>query len=146
MRWEKSQLERYQSAKEYIDTALIPIFRLGLGERMEETLLKAEQAVQLATRAEDQLMGRVMLLPAYTYVESDPELLVSSLKAYTSYIKNNHFKHVVWIASEQIWDKYIQDIPGKWLYVDKFIRQESEQKELNHEHFVTSLIESWKNA
>ncbi|GAB7387537.1 hypothetical protein BSNK01_13740 [Bacillaceae bacterium] len=65
MRWSKEGLEKFRMAKEFIDTALIPVHRIPWREP-EEELRRYERLQTIAESVEQRLAGRVFLLPAIT--------------------------------------------------------------------------------
>ncbi|HJV46382.1 MAG TPA: DUF2487 family protein [Bacillota bacterium] len=72
MRWKVEDIEKYEQAKEYIDTAVIPVFSfdpnlLGIEVVLEQTWLE-----EVCVYAERQLTGRVVLFPTLYLFNNEP--------------------------------------------------------------------------
>lgn len=101
MKWEFSALDKFLQHEEYIDTALIPLVKLDLGSDFAKALSWATWLTGICHAVEEQLTGRVMLFPAYTYVQSIPmERIREDISATSSYFKQHNFKHVVYVYIE----------------------------------------------
>lgn len=101
MRWEYTSKERFVEHQEYVDTAIIPLVKLELGERFSRSLSLATWLTGIAHAVEEQLTGRVMLFPQHNYVETiAEEKLNEDLSLTSDYFKQHKFKHVVYVSIE----------------------------------------------
>ena len=71
MKWVSKDIETYLSAKEYVDTAVIPLFTVSFGNEMKQSASSAEFITLLTNYLERQFTGRLMLFPPFTYLKTD---------------------------------------------------------------------------
>lgn len=124
MKWKVDDLEKYIEAKEYIDTVIIPLmpFQLTneqtmLDEAFQETVLRHS-----TNQIEEELSGRVMLTPLYTYIKTDHiENEVERLNEWINHLKNQPFKSVFFVTFDMQWKKVEQSLNGHliWLPIGK---------------------------
>jgi hypothetical protein len=129
MKLEISTIDRYIDAKEYIDTAILPVIRLDLSESMKNSLQQSTALLTLLTYIEEQLQGRVMLLPMLTYIEKDSGMLSIQITEYTDYIKKHGFEHVVIASFEEIYENKIISFSAEQLILSKYVDEISELNE-----------------
>lgn len=65
MRWRMTDAKDYLQAKDYIDTAVIPLINIKVGDHFKMAAEKGEFTQLLSEELERQLKGRVYLLPIY---------------------------------------------------------------------------------
>lgn len=105
MKWELSSADHFLQHKEYIDTAIIPLVRVSLADDYKESVQLATWVTGVAHALEEQLTGRVLLLPVHTYYERyDEEELIKHLSSVQFYLQGHQFKYIVFLllADEQI--------------------------------------------
>jgi hypothetical protein len=118
MKWVSKDIETYLSAKEYVDTAVIPLFSVSFGNEMKQSASSAEFITLLTNYLERQFTGRLMLFPPFTYLKSDdPEDVFSKLKIWESNIEKNEFKHIFYITSESDWKIYEKQLSGPLIWL-----------------------------
>ncbi|MEH7117883.1 YpiF family protein [Neobacillus vireti] len=101
MKWIPQEVETYLSAKEYVDTAVIPVYSLSFGEEMKQSAAAFEFISLLTGYLEKQFTGRILLFPPYTYLKSEHiENVVSGLSKWEETVVQNEFKHIFYITSE----------------------------------------------
>ncbi|PJH93971.1 YpiF family protein [Bacillus sp. SN1] len=109
MRWRITDAKDYLQAKDYIDTAVIPLINIKVGVHFKITAEKGEFTQLLSDELERQLKGRVYLLPPYTYVDRN-EKTVQGLKDLREELISE-FPHVVLLTSDENWNS--KDALGK---------------------------------
>ncbi|CAN2248888.1 YpiF family protein [Bacillus inaquosorum] len=109
MRWRITDAKDYLQAKDYIDTAVIPLINIKVGTHFKITAEKGEFTQLLSDELERQLKGRVYLLPPYTYVDRN-EKTVQGLKDLREELISE-FPHVVLLTSDENWNS--EDALGK---------------------------------
>ncbi|TYS21588.1 DUF2487 family protein [Bacillus subtilis] len=109
MRWRITDAKDYLQAKDYIDTAVIPLINIKVGAHFKITAEKGEFTQLLSDELERQLKGRVYLLPPYTYVDRN-EKTVQGLKDLREELISE-FSHVVLLTSDENWNS--EDALGK---------------------------------
>lgn len=104
MKWTCQDVDMYNQAKEYIDTALLPLIPIAFGEEMEQSASMAEYSSLLASQLERQFTGRIVLLPAFTYMESENTDEASSrLKSWEESLLGEGFKHIFLLTCDENW-------------------------------------------
>gem|GEM_PF-6060729 len=128
MKWDLQTIDRYLEAKEYIDTAVIPISSIDLGENCKEGLTQLQTLLQTTQLVEEQLQGRVMLFPLYTDVgQADQNIRYQLLQTYTEELKQNGFPHVLWVGFSRdklLWAGASDDL--FFVFLEDFISLEKE--------------------
>ncbi|MEH7254850.1 YpiF family protein [Neobacillus niacini] len=118
MKWVSKDIETYFSAKEYVDTAVIPIFSLSFGNEMKQSASNAEFITLITNYLERQFTGRLLLLPPFTYIKNnDPVEVLSELKNWEENIEGNEFKHIFYITSESDWKMVENQLAGSLIWL-----------------------------
>ncbi len=65
MRWASKDLARYEEIKEYLDTAILGVFRIRFDENRIGEVEEFEKMNGWLSEAEQQLKGRLFLFPPY---------------------------------------------------------------------------------
>ncbi|MGN9864993.1 YpiF family protein [Bacillus swezeyi] len=106
MKWNAHDADVYLSAKEYIDTAVIPLISVQLGEQFKAAVSKGEFTSILAEELERQLKGRVYLFPPYTYLQADEKSVkdIADLKE----MSDKHFRHTVFLTTDEKWKQVLK--------------------------------------
>lgn len=110
MKWKTDDLSRYEVSKEYIDTALIPVHKVNIDAVGVEAFNRVRHVETVAKYIEEQLMGRVLLLPAvFHYVASQDQDEEENAAAglFTQYLQktvftgqSRSFAHVIAVAGD----------------------------------------------
>jgi hypothetical protein len=120
MKWKMNDLEKYEDAKEYIDTLLIPLvpFQLGDDEASKKAAFQEEVMQIFAREIEQELSGRVMLLPSYIYLKSsDLEMEVSRLNEWRKDASEQPFHHIIFLTFDSAWKKHESKLEGELLWL-----------------------------
>ncbi|MGX6442561.1 YpiF family protein [Neobacillus sp. K501] len=118
MKWISKDIETYLSAKEYVDTAVIPLFSVTFGTEMSQSASNAEFITLLTNYLERQFTGRLVLFPPFTYLKSvDSENIVNQLKNWEENIEKNEFKHIFYITSESEWKLHEDKLLGSLIWL-----------------------------
>jgi hypothetical protein len=118
MKWVSKDIETYLAAKEYVDTAVIPLVSVSFGNEMMQSASSAEFITLLTSYLERQFTGRLLLLPPFTYFKSDhPEDIDLQMKKWEENIKKNEFKHIFYITSESDWKLHEKDLTGSLIWL-----------------------------
>src|SRR5699024_9382578 len=120
MKWVKSDLLQYKTAKEYVDTLLIPLvpFQLSNDKTYERDAFQRDVLSLFVHEVEKALMGRVLLTPSYNYVpskDSDNDE-VNRLNAWIQHCYTQPFKHTFLVTFDASWKKYEREIDGNLLW------------------------------
>ncbi len=112
------EVETYLNAKEYVDTAVIPIYSISFGEEMKQSAAAFEFISLLTGHLERQFTGRILLYPPFTYLKKDNmEHTLNSLVNWEENILKSEFKHVFYITSELDWRMHEQKLGGSLIWL-----------------------------
>lgn len=118
MKWISKDIETYLSAKEYVDTAVIPLYSVTFGNEMSQSASNAEFITLLTNYLERQFTGRLVLFPPFTYLKNDDsENIVNQLKNWEENIEKNEFKHIFYITSESDWKIHEDKLTGSLIWL-----------------------------
>ncbi|GIN21060.1 YpiF family protein [Siminovitchia fordii] len=118
MLWKAKDIDVYLEEKEYIDTAVIPLIPISLGRNMKQTVEKGEFVQLLSLHLERQFKGRMLFLPAYTYLSDEDEFKkTSNLLEWEKTIKKSGFKYVFFLTSDPVWRNLEQFASESLLFI-----------------------------
>lgn len=133
MKWNQSDLNKYISAKEYIDTLLIPLIPYQISDdgKMEKHAQQGELLSIFTTELERDLTGRTMLLPNYYYLSTqEKETEIERLNYFIADAKEQPFEHVFIITSDSAWKKHEKDLDADVLWWPGIKSADMQSKEL----------------
>jgi hypothetical protein len=120
MKWELASIERYIEAKEYIDTALIPLIQVKLEDDLKLSLADSSWVLGVAGSIEEQLTGRVMLFPQMSYTGHEEEVhIISTLNTYALHIEQYGFKNVIFLTHNNSWEAKAEQLIAKILDIPR---------------------------
>lgn len=120
MRWKKEDLAKYVQAKEYIDTVLMPLvpFQISDDKESEKNAFQMEVMKIFSNEIEQELSGRVMLIPNYVYVKTvDKENEIERLNQWIRELKIQPFNHFILLSFDASWKKHEKDLEGNLLWL-----------------------------
>lgn len=119
VKWNPQDVEIFQKAKEYVDTAVIPLLPVTFsGGEMGQTAGMSEFSTLLTGQLERQFKGRIFLFPGYAYLkEVDAEKLLENLIAWESALLENGFKHVFYLTSDYFWKSMESRLNGSLIWL-----------------------------
>lgn len=104
MRWISQEIDMFIKSKEYVDTAVLPLLPVSLGDDMKQAAAMSEFITLLSIQLERQFRGRLLMLPGYSYLKSAAEdKLVSDVKGWEAELLSQGFKHVFYLTSDSAW-------------------------------------------
>lgn len=128
MIYKVSDVEQFQTQKQFIDTAIVPLVQLDFSEiGMKQTSSASEYLMSLTTFIEQQLHGRLMLLPPFSYTKltKSSEMAISIEKE----LKEAGFKSVLFVTCDHEWSDLKEQLNILWLpaipleSMDKTVKQ-----------------------
>lgn len=134
MKWKKSDLNQYKQAKEYIDTILIPLvpFHLSNDNTMEKSAFQSEVLSVFTNEIENELSGRIMLTPNYSYLKSaDQEMEVERLNTWVDDLQKQPFNHVFFVTFDAAWKKNEQAMQGTLVWLPGLHSGDLHNKEMH---------------
>ncbi len=118
MKWIPQEVDTYLNAKEYVDTAVIPINSLSFGSEMKQSAATVEFITLLTAYLERQFTGRILLFPSFTYLKNETsEKVLTDLIKWEENIKKSEFKHIFYITSELDWRMHEQKLCGSLIWL-----------------------------
>jgi len=118
MKWIKDDVTKYVSAKEYIDTIILPLIPVDMVHDLDKNAFQNESLTLLTKELEKELTGRTMLAPTYYYIKSND--LSQELNRLNNWIDNfqeQPFKHVFLITFDATWKKNEQALKGSLIWL-----------------------------
>ncbi|MEH7114435.1 YpiF family protein [Neobacillus niacini] len=118
MKWVSKDIETYFTAKEYVDTAVIPLISLSFGNELKQSAADTEFITLLTNYLERQFTGRLLLFPSFTYLKNNDSVdVLSELKKWEENIEGNEFKHIFYITSESNWKIHESQLAGSLIWL-----------------------------
>jgi secreted Zn-dependent insulinase-like peptidase len=118
MKWELTSADQFIEAKEYIDTAIVPLIKIELGEQYKPVLKSSTWITGVASGIESKLMGRVMLFPVYSYTGLEKEEhLIANLYTYVNHLQQHGLKNVIFLTHNQMAKSMKEHIIAEFLSV-----------------------------
>lgn len=118
MKWLVKEIETYLGAKEYVDTAVIPLYSVSFGKEMTQSASSAEFITLLTNYLERQFTGRLLLFPPFTYLKSEnSDDVFYELKKWEASIEKSEFKHIFYITSESDWKRHEDKLSGTLIWL-----------------------------
>lgn len=118
MKWTESDIEVYSKEKEYVDTAVVPLIPISLTSNVKSTVSMGEYISIIATELERQLKGRLLLVPAFTYLYTeDQELRAQRLKEFEDELKAGGIKHIITLTSDVEWKQSEEQLSSGLLWM-----------------------------
>ncbi|MGG6431456.1 YpiF family protein [Anoxybacillus sp. D401a] len=140
MKWTAKDVDMYEQAKEYVDTALVPCIPISV-TNMKAFAEMSEHTLLIANDVERQFKGRVMLFPPLTYFVH--EQVQSRVLEWTNMLKTLGFQHICFLTSHaDVADEtfvYVPALPLEHVdesYKQKVVRQQVEQ-------VMDALVTKW---
>jgi hypothetical protein len=113
VKWTSEDMSVFREVKDYIDTVILPLFPISFEDNMESAVNTSEIISHLTIPIEKKFKGRLLLLPAFTYLKSEEEELpIETLLKWEDAILNNGFKHIVYLAADRDWSIYEGNLEG----------------------------------
>lgn len=152
MKWETKDIDTYLRAKEYVDTAIIPLVPIIWGDEMKSIVSMGEFISIISEQLERQFHGRIVLLPAFTYTNGELiEERIKRLENWHDLLINGGFRHVVLLTSDVKWKENEQDLQGSLIWLPT-IPLEHLEHDIKHDvmteqikQLIPILTNKWQN-
>ncbi len=97
MKWSADEIEKYENARTYFDTVIIPVYHLQLEGLRVETFRKVHRLENVCTYIENQVKGRAVLLPVWYQYTPGPDL--QTVKS--DILNQTTFSHVLFVTAQK---------------------------------------------
>ncbi|MEK4911894.1 YpiF family protein [Bacillus cereus group sp. MG9] len=112
MKWIVKDVEQFEQAREYVDTGIIPLLSISAAKGMKMVVEQGEFIEALSMELEREYKGRVLLLPAFTYLVESQKNEKDRLQEWTDHLKRQGFKHIAYVTSDFSWKEDMRDVQG----------------------------------
>ncbi|GGE56387.1 YpiF family protein [Priestia taiwanensis] len=151
MDWNEKDIGIALSAKEYVDTAIIPLVPITWGEEAK-VAVKSGEFISLFSKAmEHKYKGRILLLPPFTYlVHEEVVSKKERLRAWEEVLKKEGLKHVFYLTSDHLNKEMEKEVEGTVIWLPALplaMMDEKTQQELLHaqiDEVMTLLKKEWE--
>ncbi|PLR80475.1 DUF2487 domain-containing protein [Bacillus canaveralius] len=118
MKWSPQDIDMYLNAKEYVDTAVLPLLPVSFDEDMKQAAAMTEFITLLAVQIERQFKGRLILLPGFAYLKSSEESrLLANIKEWERELKAKGFPHIIYVTSDSAWKSRENEMEGSLIWL-----------------------------
>ncbi|MED4301982.1 YpiF family protein [Geobacillus stearothermophilus] len=131
MKWTSGDVAIYEKERDYIDTALIPLLPVAIGQGARRLASGGELVGLVAAEVERQLRGRVFLLPPFVYfADEGRSQLLERLTNWTNRLRQEGMDHVFYVTCDRAWQEETE-ASRIWLVPD--VPLESMEESYRHE-------------
>lgn len=116
MKWNVKDAETFIEAKEYVDTALVPLIPITFHEQMKQLTSASDFIGILSMEIEKKFKGRILLTPTFYYVNGN-EQKVDELQNWVMELRHEKFKHIYFLTSDINWKKDEKELHGSLLWI-----------------------------
>lgn len=121
MKWTRQGSGQYLQAKEFIDTAVIPLVPIAAAapdEELTKTAVQHETMQVFLNELEKELAGRIMVMPVYAYIANkEIENERVRLESWTASLMEAGFKHVFLPTFDAVWRKHSKHLEGELIWL-----------------------------
>jgi hypothetical protein len=149
MKWVAADIEMYQKAAEYVDTAIVPLMPVSFDDEMKQNASMAEFIGILTVQLEKQFKGRIFLLPGLVYIKGNAGTL-ETLQEWEKTLLDKQFKHVFYVTSDISWRQYEKALSGTLLWLPSLpLEHMQEQQKVSIiedqvKQLLTLFTEKWQ--
>ncbi|EKN67338.1 Protein of unknown function (DUF2487) [Schinkia azotoformans MEV2011] len=141
MKWVSADIEMYMKAREYVDTVIVPLIPITFKGDMIPTVEMGEFISILASELEREYKGRLIVLPAFTYLrEEEPSTLINRVNLWNNNLLQDGIKNVVLLTSDSDWKLNEKDVQATLLWVPSISFKDLDKKYI--EQMVKSQMKS----
>ncbi|MBD3110402.1 YpiF family protein [Bacillus sp. AGMB 02131] len=128
MKWLPQDMDMFFQAREYVDTAVMPLIGLTFKEQAKQSASVHDFISIVSRQVEQQFKGRVLLMPPLTYCSdwSKEERLELLLKWKADLDKQ--FSHVLFLTSDAEWKTLEMEIGQSLLWISPIPLEHLEEK------------------
>ncbi|GEL76162.1 DUF2487 family protein [Tenuibacillus multivorans] len=151
MKYSSKDVVAYSKAKEYIDTAIIPLIPFSFEDEEMSSLSFQKDVIQIyVDQIERELKGRVFVIPEYYYLKQDKIAEEKErLQAFIDHIAKQPFKYIFLVTSDNKWRKVTKDMDIELIWIpgikDGHLEQAETQQVIKSQvqEIQTLIMDSW---
>lgn len=136
MRWIAEDMEKFEGAKEFVDTALIPVFSFEINQVGKKVAQEQKWLEEVCIYTERQLTGRLVLFPTLYLLQEEWSL---------EHIETNPFKYCVFVTTNKLIHENLTR-----LNLDAYLLERNEEEEelsvmmREGKRLTKKIMESWQ--
>ncbi|RLQ95109.1 YpiF family protein [Falsibacillus albus] len=151
MKWNAKDIDIYLKEKKYVDTVVVPLLPIAFEEEMKHTANQGEFIELLALHLERQFKGRMLFLPAFSYLQDVGfEITKVNLSALEKKLLENGFSYVFYLTSDGLWNGHQDEFDGSviWLpsipleHMDEPYKHSIMEDQVNQ--LLKIIVQKWK--
>ncbi|MEH7125289.1 YpiF family protein [Bacillus sp. JJ1532] len=153
MKWISQDIDKFLQSKEYVDTAVLPLLPVSLGNDMKQSASMSEFISLLSVQLERQFRGRVMMLTGFSYLKSATmDKLGEDVKVWENELFANGFKHVFHVTSDSSWKGIEDRLNGSLIWLPSIPLEHMDERNRNSiledqvKQLLTLFMQKWQNA
>lgn len=118
VKWVSQDMDMFLGAKEYVDTAVLPLFPVSFGGDIKQSVAMTEFIQLLTIPLERQFKGRMMMLPGHSYLKNkSKEKLLEEVMVWEKELFGSGFKHVFFVTSDSVWKTLEGELTGGLIWL-----------------------------
>ncbi|MGA9290655.1 MAG: YpiF family protein [Anaerobacillus sp.] len=118
MKWTESDIALYEKEKEYIDTAVLPLVPISMTSSLKTIVSMGEYMTIISSELERQLKGRLLLLPAFTYLQTEEmSSRVERLNLMEQELTRGGIKHIITLTADVDWKQSENQLSSALLWM-----------------------------
>ncbi|MCL7745926.1 YpiF family protein [Halalkalibacter alkaliphilus] len=118
MKWQATEMDTYLQAKEYVDTAIIPLIPLSWQKEVKQTVAMGEFISIITGEVEKQFHGRVVQFPSFAYLKSEKfDKRLERLSEWQEELRAGGINHIVFLTSDGEWKTVEGELDGMLLWM-----------------------------
>lgn len=152
MRWTVGNVDSYFRDKKYVDTAVVPLVPVTWHHEIKLTVEAGEFAALLVDGLEQQLRGRVIHFPPFTYLKSEAvEERMTRLHQWKRELLQDQMKHVFFITSDMDWKSAETEMENSLIWLPaiplEYMNSENSQEILSSQvkQLLQIITVKWQN-
>lgn len=139
MKWTTDDIDSYMREKEYVDTVVIPLIPVTWRQEIKLNVEAGEFATLLADELEQQLKGRLLHFPPFTYLKSEAVVdRAARLNKWKQEVLSEDMKHVFFITSDTDWKGIENELGDSLIWLPAVPMQHMSEE--NKEEIVNGQI------
>ncbi|WP_066294307.1 YpiF family protein [Bacillus sp. FJAT-29937] len=153
MKWISQDIEKFLQSKEYVDTAVLPLLPVSLGNDMKQSASMSEFISLLSVQLERQFRGRVMMLPGFSYLKSATlDKHNEDIRVWEDELFANGFRHVFHVTSDSSWKGIEDRLNGSLIWLPSIPLEHLEERnrisilEDQVKQLLTLFMQKWENG
>ncbi|MGN1385584.1 MAG: YpiF family protein [Bacillus sp. (in: firmicutes)] len=151
MKWIPQDMEMFLQAREYVDTAVMPLIGITFEEQAKQTASVHDFISIVSRQVEQQYKGRVLLLPPLSYYSDWPKQEKLDLLLKWKSDLDEQFAHVLFLTSDVEWKTLETELGQTILWTNHIPLEHLEEKykqpmiEEQVKSLLTTISQKWKN-